>query len=308
MRILIADDCDVSRLELQSLLTRHGHEVEAVADGTQAWDILRSDNPPRLAVLDWQMSDMDGVEVCRQVRQAAALRGIYLILLTSLGDTEHILAGLQAGANDYVTKPFVHQELLARIGVGEQMVTLQSELAARVKELDALSKTDSLTGIANRRSFQARLHAECQRASRYNLPLSLLIFDLDNFKRLNDTYGHPAGDGVLQTLGRLLNFTARNTDFVARYGGEEFAVILVNTDADAAKIAAERLRARIHSEPWNYAPVSASFGIATWEPGLQDAAELVSQADKALYHAKAAGRNRTAHWADLHAASAATTA
>jgi CheY-like chemotaxis protein len=148
MRILIADDDDVSRLELEALLLRHGHEVVAVSDGTEAWDILQGDNPPRLAVLDWMMDAMDGVEVCRRVRERPGLRNVYLILLTSRGDKEHILAGLQAGANDYVTKPFDREELLARVRVGAEMVGLQTELAARVRELeDALARVNQLQGL-----------------------------------------------------------------------------------------------------------------------------------------------------------------
>lgn len=148
MRILIADDDDVSRLELESLLTRHGHEVVAVPDGTDAWDVLRGEDPPRLAVLDWLMDKMDGVEVCRRVRERHGLRGVYLILLTSRRDREHVLAGLRAGANDYVTKPFDRDELLARVRVGEQMVGVQAELAARVRELeDALARVSQLQGL-----------------------------------------------------------------------------------------------------------------------------------------------------------------
>ncbi len=148
MRILIADDDDVSRLELESLLIRHGHDVAAVADGTDAWRILQGEEPPRLAVLDWLMDQMDGVEVCRRVRERPGLRDVYLILLTSRGDQEHILEGLQAGANDYVTKPFDREELLARIRVGGQMIDLQAELAARVRELeDALTRVNQLQGL-----------------------------------------------------------------------------------------------------------------------------------------------------------------
>lgn len=148
MRILIADDDDVSRLELESLLTRHGHEVVAVSDGTDAWDILQGENPPRLAVLDWLMREMDGVEVCRRVRECPGLKSVYLILLTSRGEKEDVLAGLQAGANDYVTKPFDRNELLARVRVGDQMIVLQAELAARIRELeDALARVKQLQGL-----------------------------------------------------------------------------------------------------------------------------------------------------------------
>lgn len=148
MRLLIAEDDDVTRLELESLLTRHGHEVVAVTDGTEAWQVLQGDDPPRLVILDWMMEDMDGVDVCRRVREHAGLRNMYLILLTSRGDQKHILAGLQAGANDYVTKPFDRDELLARVRIGEKMVSLQSELAERVRELeDALARVNQLQGL-----------------------------------------------------------------------------------------------------------------------------------------------------------------
>jgi sigma-B regulation protein RsbU (phosphoserine phosphatase) len=148
MRVLIADDDDVSRLELGTLLARQGHEVVAVADGTDAWDVLQGEDPPRLAVLDWQMGEMDGVDVCRRVRERPGLWNVYLILLTSRGGKEHVLAGLQAGANDYITKPFDRDELLARVRVGAQMVGLQAELAARVRDLeDALARVNQLQGL-----------------------------------------------------------------------------------------------------------------------------------------------------------------
>ena len=148
MQILIADDDDVSRLELEALLTRHGHEVVAVSDGADAWEVLRGEAPPRLAILDWLMDEVDGVEVCRRVRERAELRNVYLILLTSRGDKKHILAGLEAGANDYVIKPFDRDELLARVRVGEQIVALQGELATRVRELeDALAEVRTLRGM-----------------------------------------------------------------------------------------------------------------------------------------------------------------
>ncbi len=148
MRILIADDDDVSRLELEALLIRHGHEVVTVADGTEAWEVLQGEGPPRLAVLDWLMDEMDGVEVCRRVRERPELRDVYLILLTSRGGKEHVVAGLQAGANDYVAKPFDRDELLARVRVGAQMVGLQAELAARVRQLeDALARVRQLQGL-----------------------------------------------------------------------------------------------------------------------------------------------------------------
>lgn len=175
----------------------------------------------------------------------------------------------------------------------------QAELLAANAKLDALATTDGLTGIANRRTFQAWLEAECLRTKRYHSPLALIMLDVDHFKSLNDTYGHQAGDEILKMMGRLLTSSARNTDLVARYGGEEFAVILVNTDKAAAQEAAERLRRRIETEQWPHRPVTASIGIASWGPGADNASELISQADKALYFSKKTGRNRATHSLDM---------
>jgi diguanylate cyclase (GGDEF)-like protein len=299
MRILIADDDDVSRLALKAMLVRDGYEVTAVSDGAQAWEILRGENPPRLAILDWLMDEMDGVEVCRRVRARPELRDIFLILLTSRVDQDHIVTGLAAGANDYVTKPFDRNELLARVRVGAQMMSLYAELAVRMRELDALATMDALTGIANRRAFQARLDAEIVRTNRYRSPLALLMLDVDHFKSLNDAHGHQAGDQVLQKMGRLLASSSRETDLVARYGGEEFAIILVNADKTAAHVIAERFRARIEAEPWPYRAVTASIGIASWKSADDSAAEMIRQADQALYFAKNSGRNQVRHFLDL---------
>jgi phosphoserine phosphatase RsbU/P len=148
MRILIADDEDVSRLALEAMLTRRGHEVIATADGTEAWQQLQGDNPPQLAILDWMMPELDGVELCRRIRENPRLKGLYLLLLTSRGSMEHLLEGLRAGANDYVTKPFDHDELEARVNVGVQVLRLQAELAARVSELEkALVQVKQLQGL-----------------------------------------------------------------------------------------------------------------------------------------------------------------
>lgn len=299
MRILIADDDDVSRLELEALLSRHNYEVVAVSDGTEAWEVLQGKDPPRLVVLDWMMDKMDGVEVCRRVRERAELRDVYMILLTSRGNREHIVTGLRTGANDYVTKPFDRDELLARVRTGANMVNMQAELAERVRELDALATIDGLTGIANWRTFQTWLEAECLRSSRYQTPLGLILLDVDHFKDINDELGHQAGDDVLKNLGKLLASCSRNTDLVARYGGEEFAVILINSDKDAAMIAAERLITCVHDERWPHRAITVSIGIATWGPGTESATQMIQQADRALYYAKQHGRNQAKHCIDM---------
>jgi diguanylate cyclase (GGDEF)-like protein len=175
----------------------------------------------------------------------------------------------------------------------------QTELMAANARLDTLATTDGLTGIANRRTFQAWLEAECLRSNRYHSPLALIMLYVDHFKSLNDTYGHQAGDEILKAMGRLLAATSRNTDFVARYGGEEFAVVLVNTDKAGAKEAAERLRARIKAEQWPHRAVTASIGIASWGPESDNASEMISRADRALYFSKERGRNCATHFHDV---------
>lgn len=177
----------------------------------------------------------------------------------------------------------------------------QSELLEANAKLDALATLDGLTGIANRRTFQARLELECARATRYQLPMGLLLLDVDHFKSLNDTFGHQAGDDILKILGRILASTPRNTDLAARFGGEEFALILVNTNRIDAEAAAERLRARIEAELWPHRAVTVSIGVASIQSDTASAVELIEQADKALYQSKAKGRNRATHYLDTAA-------
>lgn len=179
------------------------------------------------------------------------------------------------------------------------LVSKQAELMVVNAQLAALATTDGLTGIANRRTFQARLEAECTRTQRYHSPLALLLLDIDAFKSLNDTHGHQAGDDILKILGRLLSSSSRMTDLVARYGGEEFALILVNTDKSTAVETAERIRLRIEAEPWPHRPITASIGIASFGPGADDLTSMISQADKALYYSKKHGRNCVTHCLDM---------
>jgi diguanylate cyclase (GGDEF)-like protein/PAS domain S-box-containing protein len=181
----------------------------------------------------------------------------------------------------------------------QELQEVRAQLAARVRELDALATIDGLTGIANRRTFQARLESECARSNRGGARLAVMLLDIDHFKTVNDNYGHPAGDEVLTMMGRVLASSSRNTDFVARFGGEEFVVLLIDTGEAAAKEAAQRLRTRIAAEPWPYLPITVSIGIASWGPGARSASELIARADRALYFSKEHGRNRATHWLDM---------
>ncbi len=448
MRVLIAEDDPTSSRVLEAVLKKQDYEVLAVADGDAAWELLRRDDAPRLAILDWMMPGMDGGEVCSKVRELDTQTPTYILLLTALGSKRNIVTGFEAGADDYLTKPFDREELLARVKVGRRIVELQSALADRLKEIEGqkrnlkkenaarqsaegalmesemryrllfelsplavgvqvdgllvfinagvmkvlgapqredvlgksivdfahpedredleallrtvedrggqearfvetrlvrldegivdaevraaatiyqhqaavqiviqditerkrlerellrLSRQDGLTGIANRRVFDEVLDKECRRTTRDNLPLSLLMIDIDHFKAYNDNHGHQAGDDCLTHVAAVLkNNIARPSDLVARYGGEEFAAILPQTNAEGATQIAEKMRLGVEAlkgsdiTPPLPRHVTISLGLATvTSEELPKPAELIAAADQALYQAKESGRNQT---------------
>lgn len=200
MRILVADDDPASRLLLERLLAKWGYEVVAVPDGQAAWDILSAPRAPELAVLDWMMPGLDGVEVCRRLRGLDLRNPPYVILLTSREEKEDLVTGLEAGASDYVQKPFDPLELRARLLVGRRFAELNTKLLEAQAELERQALTDSLTQVMNRRAVLVRLEEELSRTRRQGVPLSIAVLDIDHFKAINDTYGHAAGDEVLRAV------------------------------------------------------------------------------------------------------------
>lgn len=300
MRALVADDDAASRILLQKVLTKWGYDVTTAATGEEAWKILTGDNPPDLAVLDWMMPELDGVEVCRRMRALDLPSPPYLILLTSRGDKQDIATGLEAGAADYIQKPFDHDELRARLLVGRRFAELNRKLLDTQQELRRQALTDPLTHIHNRRSILMRLREEIARAPRQGLPLSIGTLDVDHFKAVNDTYGHAAGDLVLQTVANRALKALRAYDALGRIGGEEFLVVMPGVGPRDAEIVLERLRRTVRATPVMVQSkelrVTVSIGGAVSMGESMD--ELLGRADEALYRAKSSGRDRVVMAAD----------
>jgi len=294
MKALVADDSPASRLLLNALLSTWGYDVVAVEDGDQALAALRAKDAPALAVLDWVMPGLDGPDVCRLVRAAPQDIRPYLILLTAKDSKEELAAGLDAGADDYVVKPFVPEELRARLGVGKRFVELYTELKAVENELTRQAQTDALTGALNRRAIMTELTLQVERARRENSFLSVAMLDIDRFKSINDTYGHASGDEVLVEVVRRISATVRPYDRMGRFGGEEFLLVMPGVNpADSAALA-DRVRRTVSATPITIgstqAQVTISAGVAVYRD--QPADVLLTQADDALYEAKRGGRNR----------------
>ncbi len=296
MKVLIAEDDMVSRRLLEAMLARWGYDVVITRDGTEAWQVLQGPDAPPLAILDWMMPGIDGVEVCRLVRQRVQEPYIYLLLLTTKGHRENIIEGLDAGADDYLTKPFDPHELQVRLRTGKRIVTLQAELIEARETLRIQASHDSLTGVWNRRAILERLETELARAEREGTPVAVVLADLDHFKRINDSYGHITGDAVLCEAVNRMRVSLRFYDAIGRYGGEEFLMVLPGCTAQDAVNLADRLRMSIGRETveitGGHIVVTTSLGVAASDTiPVLDAASLIRAADTALYRAKAGGRN-----------------
>jgi two-component system cell cycle response regulator len=296
MRILISDDDFTSRSILAAVLRKSGHEVTETRNGREAWEVLCRPDPPGLVVLDWLMPEMDGLEVIQRVREMESPLPPYIIMVTAKNDTADLVVGLDAGADDYVAKPFDPAELRARIKVAERVVRLQARLAAE-------ASVDALTELPNRAAILRALGSELSRAEREGGTVAVGILDIDHFKRVNDTLGHAAGDAVLSAFGDRCRTAMREYDTLGRYGGEEF--LLVSTMAERGHGPWERVREAIASTPFQsdvgQISITASLGVSF---GRAAPARLIEEADKALYRAKRTGRNRVeyapAAWIRLH--------
>jgi two-component system cell cycle response regulator len=300
MKILIADDDPVSRLLMQRTLAKFGYDVVLAEDGRAAVEILSQPDGPRLALIDWMMPRLDGLGLCREIRSTRGDSAyVYILLLTSRQDAEDIVAGLEAGADDYITKPCQLAVLRARLHTGLRILSLEETLVKAREEMRFRATHDSLTSLWNRASILSHAQNELHRSAREARSFSLLLCDIDHFKRVNDDYGHLVGDSVLEEVSRRLVSSVRDYDAVGRYGGEEFLILLSNCDENSLRARSEEVLTAIASTPIQAGgaelSVSISIGaIACCFSNADISLEFfLAQADAALYCAKAEGRNRT---------------
>ena len=295
-RIVVADDDPTSRRLLKHLLEKWGFEVLLVEDGLKAWEIVRLQNLPSIAILDWVMPGLDGLELCRKIRALNRQHYTYIMMLTSKMERASLIESLRAGVDDYLTKPFDAAELQGRLLVAERTLRFQNELIAAKERIAHEARHDYLTGLFNRGGIMETLEREMSRSNRTGEQFSILLADIDHFKRVNDSLGHGAGDDVLREVASRIANSLRSHDSVGRYGGEEFLIILPVSGASAALGAAEKLRRVISEVPFKIADVESkitiSLGVATSMPE-GSVESLICAADVALYRAKNAGRNCT---------------
>jgi diguanylate cyclase (GGDEF)-like protein/PAS domain S-box-containing protein/putative nucleotidyltransferase with HDIG domain len=290
MTILVAEDSSSCANELARMLETLGHTVLFASDDDAAWRVVQR-AVARLVITDWTTTGIDGPRLCRRIRGLAGHPYTYIIVMTARGASADRLECLHAGADDFLAKPTDLRELAARLEIARRILAMQEELERKNARLAELATVDALTGLKNRRHFREELEAAFSLATRNDQALSIVMLDVDDFKRYNDTFGHPAGDELLCALAGLLRSSGREHDVVARYGGEEFAILLPGTDAPGGRVFAERLRAAVENYSWPLRPVTASFGVATVNPGDMDPEALVARADQALYRSKQRGRN-----------------
>jgi len=297
VKILIADDSIVSRHLLEATLRKWGYEVMVACDGAEALGILEREDAPALIILDWMMPGMTGVEVCRRIRERDSEPYTYILLLTSKSQKEDLIEGMEAGADDYITKPFDQNELQVRLRAGTRLVDLQTQLLKAREDLRDQATRDSLTRLWNRSSILGELSRELARSERDARPLGVVIVDLDHFKQINDTYGHLAGDAVLREAARRMQSGIRQYDSLGRYGGEEFLIIFPGCSETESYSLADRLRRQLSQTEMTMndcmVRITASFGVTIAFPGESLTPEtLIRRADEALYKAKRLGRNR----------------
>jgi diguanylate cyclase (GGDEF)-like protein len=299
--ILVADDEPVILALIKRRLEWEEYRVETAEDGGQAVEAARR-TLPDLIILDVMMPVLDGLQACRLLKDDPATRDIPVIFLSALDDTDTKVSGLALGANDYVSKPFRVEELLARVRVAIRLKRERDRLRQRAEELrrsaeaaSEMSMTDALTGLLNRYGLQRALQRELSEARRYARPLSCLLLDIDFFKAVNDTYGHAVGDVALMQAARALTESVRGSDVVCRYGGEEFLVLAPETAASGARALAEKIRqavaSRLFGDGARTFPLTLSVGVAELRDS-ESGNDMIARADEALYHAKQSGRDR----------------
>jgi diguanylate cyclase (GGDEF)-like protein len=310
LRLLIVENDPALRRVLENTMGEAGHTVFTASDGKEGLELALGLRP-QLIITEWAMPEMDGISFCKVLRQTKAGRRVYVLILSDSDDDRKLIEAFEAGADDYIVKPFDPMVLGARLRAGQRVIQLQdeieldrqdirriaTELAVSNRRLQQVALTDPLTGVPNRRFAMERLDQEWAAANRSGHPLSCLVIDVDHFKQVNDTYGHDIGDEVLKLTAETLKRFSRVQDTVSRVGGEEFLVICPDTDATAAHQCADRLRKAVAAAPMDAGgftiQVTISIGVATRDKTMADPDALTKRADRAVYQAKRAGRNRT---------------
>jgi two-component system, cell cycle response regulator len=301
MQVLLVDDSAVYRKLIGDHLKSWEFGVTVAETGAEAWRVLQQPKGPKLVLLDWVLPDIEGIELSRRIRATALSDSyVYIVLLTSKEGQQSMLDALEAGADDYLKKPFDEAELKARLLVGKRILDLQQELVAARESMREAATHDSLTGLLNRGEIFAMLERELERSRRERKPLSVILSDIDHFKKVNDSEGHLFGDEALREIARRLHSKLRPYDGVGRYGGEEFLLVLPACDLDCAMQRANELRETIANSPVVSGDVTKtitmSMGVAVSAcVGVKEVEVLLSRADKALYSAKANGRDRVEH-------------
>ncbi len=310
LTILAVDDDPITLLCLEKMLSAEQRTLLLAKDGKEALE-LALEHRPQVLLTDWRMPLLSGIDLCKILRKTGVTQHMYIIMLTANESDDQLVQAFDAGADDYIIKPFTAKVLQARISSGERLIRSQqtisndrevirryaAKLASTNRKLQNMAMTDFLTGLPNRRSALQRLKNLVAEVQRYGEPLSCLMIDIDHFKQINDTYGHDSGDSVLRQITRLLEEKARSYDMVSRWGGEEFLVISARSGtADTCQLA-ERLRRTVENHDIRISDnlkirLTVSIGVASWCPDFHNAGELIKKADEALYQAKAGGRNR----------------
>ena len=295
-KILVADDSTLYTRLVKDTLSPQACTLLFAKDGCEALDLF-AEHKPSLVITDWVMPKLDGLELCRRIRADFPNVYSHLMLLTSNDEKESVIAGLDAGADDYLSKPFHAGELVARVKVGRRMVGLQREIQAKNRQLEEMALTDALTGLPNRRAIDVWAPRQLSAALRYKFPMWVAMADLDFFKKINDTHGHGAGDKVLQGFAEILKKNTRSSDICGRIGGEEFLLALTHVERKHVGPVLERIRLNVEQEEFLFQgkiiPLTASFGVAGLHPeNPADFGSLIASADAALYSAKLNGRNR----------------
>jgi two-component system, cell cycle response regulator len=296
-KVLIVDDSPVSRKLVELPLAQKEYQLIFAKTGQEAIKLFE-EHRPDLVILDWVMPDLSGEEICRRIRSNSRDSYCYIIVLTGSTDKDSLVAALDSGADDHLTKPFHRGELMARVAVGIRTIELHRQLSTKTRLLEKLALTDALTGLPNRRAIETWAAGQLSGAARHKFSCWVVVADLDHFKQVNDTFGHDAGDAVLQKFSKILKANTRSSDLCGRLGGEEFLMVLTYAAREDALAVIERVRKELEKTLFTFGGctvrVTASFGLAGFEGHQKPSifSKLQTLADEALYAAKRAGRNR----------------